>query len=348
MRYIQKHSLERKELLVTVPVGIAGIGTYFPQTLQTAADLVEMTGIPETVLREKMGIRQRHIASDAETVTVMATRAAEKALAQAGISANDVNLVISHGSEHKDHLVWNAASKIQHNLGADNAYAFEVYALCAGAPIAMNIARGIMQADPRLNYVLLAAGSRENDLINFRNERSRFMFNFGAGGGAMLLQRGARKNLFLGASAITDGSLSESVVLTQAAGNGQEAIGDLRGRLDVTNPDYMAERLGATSLQNFVSVIREAVDVGGASMDEVRFLGITHMKRSFYLDILKAIGLTPEQSVYLEDYGHVQSVDQVLALELGLAQGKIRPGDVLVLAGAGTGYTWSAVAVRWG
>ncbi|MFQ3673797.1 MAG: 3-oxoacyl-[acyl-carrier-protein] synthase III C-terminal domain-containing protein, partial [Aggregatilineales bacterium] len=60
------------------------------------------------------------------------------------------------------------------------------------------------------------------------------------------------------------------------------------------------------------------------------------------------VGLTPEQSVYLEDYGHVQSVDQVLALELGLAQGKIRPGDLVVLAGAGTGYTWSAVALRWG
>jgi 3-oxoacyl-[acyl-carrier-protein] synthase-3 len=72
------------------------------------------------------------------------------------------------------------------------------------------------------------------------------------------------------------------------------------------------------------------------------------MKRSFYLEILKAVGLTADQSVYLEDYGHIQSVDQVLALELGLAQGKIKPGDLIVLAGAGTGYTWSAVSIRWG
>jgi 3-oxoacyl-[acyl-carrier-protein] synthase-3 len=110
----------------------------------------------------------------------------------------------------------------------------------------------------------------------------------------------------------------------------------------------MAERLGGNSLENFAKVIRESVEVGGAQLSEVRFLGITHMKRSFYLEILNAVGLTPEQSVYLEDYGHVQSVDQVLALELGLAQGKIKPGDLIVLAGAGTGYTWSAVAVRWG
>ena len=74
------------------------------------------------------------------------------------VSADQIKLVISHGSEHKDHLVWNAASKIQQNVGAVNAYAFEVYALCAGAPIAMNIARGMMQADPRLSYCAAGGG----------------------------------------------------------------------------------------------------------------------------------------------------------------------------------------------
>ncbi|XWX03611.1 3-oxoacyl-ACP synthase [Aggregatilineales bacterium SYSU G02658] len=331
-------------------VGIVGIGTYFPPTVETAADLAPRTSIPEHILREKMGIRQRHIAGEAETVTFMASEAAKRAIAMADIDPAQIGLVISHGSEHKDHLVWNSASKIQHNVGAVNAYAFEMYALCAGAPIALNAARGLMLADPKLEYALLAAGSRENDLINPRNERSRFMLNFGAGGGAMILQRNAERNRILGAAAITDGSLSETVVLTRdAVAEGEpEAVGDLRGRLDVTDPAYMADRLGQTSLPNFVRVIRAAVEQGGHTLADVRFLGITHMKRSFYLEILNAVGLTPEQSVYLEDYGHVQSVDQVLALELGLAQGKIRAGDLVVLAGAGTGYTWSAVALRWG
>lgn len=331
-------------------IGIAGYGTYFPPQIQTAADLTAPTGIPEWVLREKMGIQQRHIADDENPVTVMASRAAEKALHMAGLSPEQINLVISHGSEHKDHLVWNAAAKIQHNIGAVNAYAYEVYALCAGAPIAMNMARGMMQSDPHLDYVMLAAGSRENDLVNFANQRARFMFNFGAGGGAMLLKRGAQKNLILGASAITDGSLSESVVLTrEAVAEGDSLIqGEVVGRLDVTDPAYMEQRLGESSLQNFQRVIHESVERSGASMADVKFLGITHMKRSFYLQILESVGLTPEQSVYLDNYGHVQSVDQVLALELGLQQGKIHDGDLIVLAGAGTGYTWSAVTVRWG
>lgn len=134
----------------------------------------------------------------------------------------------------------------------------------------------------------------------------------------------------------------------EAVGDLPEAAGDLRGKLDVVQPTLMAERLGAASLGNFLRVMEEAAAQGGVNLSEVRFLGITHMKRSFYLEILAALGLTAEQSVYLEDYGHVQSADQAIALELGLAQGKIGPGDVVMLAGAGVGYTWSAAAVRWG
>lgn len=335
---------------MTTHIGIRGIGTYFPPQIQTAAELEPLMNIPADILQAKMGIRQRHVAGDDDSVTVMATHAAHAALAQAGIAPDQIKLVISHGSEHKDHVVWNAAAKVQHNIGATHAYAFEMYALCASAPIAMNMARGMMLSDPSLDTVLLVAGSRENDLLNFSNQRSRFMFNFGSGGGAMVLQRGADENLILGASAITDGSLSESVILTESAvAEGDPVtVGEVKGRLDVTDLDYMSERLGETSLNNFKRVITEAVEKSDATLDDVAFMGITHMKRSFYLQILESIGLSADQSVYLEDHGHVQSVDQALAIQLGLQQGKIKPGDLIVLTGAGTGYTWSAVAVRWG
>ena len=332
-------------------IGIAGFGTYFPQQVETAEALVDKTGIPLEVLQKKMGIMQRHVASDADTVTHMAAEAGKQALAMAGISAEQVKMVVSHGSEYKDHLVWNAAGKIQDLVGAVNGFAFEMYALCAGAPIAMNMARGMMLADPALDYVLLAAGSRENDLIHMGNQRARFMFNFGAGGGAMLLKRGATENLVLGSAAITDGTLSETVILSReedAIGDGQRVNGDLYGRLDVINSGYMAQRLGENSLPNFKRVIRESVEKSGYTLEDIAFMGITHMKRSFYEQILAEVGLTAEQSVYLENHGHVQSVDQVLALQLGLQVGKIKPGDVVVLAGAGTGYTWSAITVRWG
>lgn len=332
-------------------IGITGIGTYFPVPIETAAQIAAGTGIPESIVIDKLGLRQRHRAGDDVTVTDMASFAAKKAVAQAGIDPQDIDVVVYHGSEFKEHLVWNSAGKIQHNLGATTAYGFEIHAVCAGAPIAMHTVRSLMLGDPRIKTAVLSVGTREHDLINYKNERSRFMFNFSAGGGAMVLQRDAGKNIILGASAFTDGSLAENVVLSQTAevvGDGPEGHGDIRGRFDVFDLEYMGQRLGEVSLPNYVKVIREAVEQSNATLDDVAFLGITHMKRSFHNNILDAIGLTAEQSVYLENYGHVQSADQVISLELGLQQGKIKPGDLIVLAGAGAGYTWSAVAIRWG
>ncbi len=331
-------------------VGLVAIGTYFPSTIETAADVARRTDIPEHVLREKMGIRQRHIAEPDDSVTNMASHAAVNALRDSGIDPKDIDMVISHGSQHKDHLVWNSGAKIQYNIGAVNAYSFEMYALCAGAPIALNMAKSMMLGDPSLKTVLLVAGSKENELLNFKNQRSRFMFNFGSGGGAMILQRGANRNLVLGSSAFTDGSLSEVVILTEEAiPAGEDAVvGEIKGRLDVTDPDFMASQLGETTLDNFLKVMREALEKSDASFEDVAFLGITHMKKSFYLQILDAVGLTPSQSVYLENYGHIQSVDQAIAIQLGLEQGKIKDGDLILLVAAGTGYTWSASVIRWG
>jgi 3-oxoacyl-[acyl-carrier-protein] synthase-3 len=108
----------------------------------------------------------------------------------------------------------------------------------------------------------------------------------------------------------------------------------------------MAARLDEISLDRFVEVIAEAVTASGQVLADLRFLAVTHMKRSFFTGILNVVGLTPEHSVYLDHYGHIQSVDQVMALRLGLEQGRIKPGDLIVLAG--TCHTWSATAVRWG
>ncbi len=337
--------------IVLPPIGVAGTGVYIPAATLTGEEIAARTGLPEFVVLEKMGIREIHVAGPEDTITAMAAKAAARALEKAGLDAKDLDAIVYHGSEYKDHIVWSAAAKIQNLIGATNAFAFETYALCAGAPIAYKVVRDMMRLDDRLENVLLVSASRENDLIDLGNMRTRFMFNFGAGGGAAIFQRGLDRNLVLESAVKTDGSLADAVVLTPVEGEVAlmpPEMGTLHGRLDVSNAEYMAERLNAVSLDNFVAVIREAVERSGHTLDEVRFLGITHMKASFFNQILEAVGLTPEQAVYLDHYGHIQSVDQVLALELGLQQGKVKEGDLIALAGAGTGYTWSATAIRWG
>jgi len=332
-------------------VGIAAIGIYLPETCETATDIARRTGIPEDVVIEKFGIRRVYRASHDDMPSAMAARAAEQALAEAHISPQDLDLIIYHGSEYKDYVVWSAAAKIQYLLGATRAYAYEIYALCAGAPIALKVARDQMRSDPHLRYVLLVSAARENDLIVYDNPNTRFMANFSAGGSALLLHRNEPRNQVLESSVIVDGSLSDHVIIPAGGCHhptDEETFSRHMHMLDVFDVEGMREKLGALSLPNFVRVIDEAVERSGATRQDIAFLCITHMKPSFHRAILQELGLCSEQSLYLDSYGHIQSVDQPLALKLAAERGLLKDGDLVVLAGAGTGYTWSATALRWG
>ncbi|NDJ84256.1 MAG: 3-oxoacyl-ACP synthase [Chloroflexi bacterium] len=333
------------------PIGLIAWGTYFPQKIETATDIASATGIPEEVVSQKMGLVEKHIAGPDDHCATMAAHAGRQALERAGLDANDLDLIIYHGSEYKDHYVWSAATRVQQLLGAENAGAFELYALCAGAPIAFKTARGMMRDDESLKHVLLVTASRENDLVSYDNPRARFMYNFGAGAAAALLKRDEATNEVMGASVISDGTLSKTVVM-EAGGSyrppSEETIAEELHQLDVPDLEYMGERLGQVSQSNFLKVIHGAVEKSGYKPEDIRFLGLVHMKRSAYNGILADLGLSQDQAIYLDHYGHMQSVDQVVALDIAHRQSKLKDGDIVVLAGAGTGYTWSAVALRWG
>ncbi len=298
-----------------------------------------------------MGLREKYVPGPEDHISFMGLQAARRALTRAELQPEDLDLVIYYGSEYKDYIVWSAAAWLQNALGAKNAWAFEVYALCAGTPIALHTAKALMLTDSRLKTVLLVTASREGDLINYQNERTRFMFNFGAGAAALVLKRDHPRNRVLESAFITDGSFSEDVAMP-AGGTRRppspETVQQNLHKLDVPDPQGMKERLDPISLPNFLTVIREAVERSGYSLVDIRFLALTHMKRSFHRKILEELGLREEQSFYLENCGHVQAADQILALEQGLACGRVKEGDLVVLAGAGTGYTWAATALRWG
>lgn len=342
---------ETAEMAKTVPVGIASLGIYLPSTVRSAADISLLTEIPEDVVTEKLGIRSVYVAGEEDQPSEMAAHAARQALEAANVSATEIDLIIYHGSEYKDYFVWSVAAKIQHLLGATNVYAYEIYALCAGAPIALKTARDQMRSDPRLRNVLLVTAAREHDLLDYTSVSTRFMVNFGAGGAAMLLQRDITRNQVLESAVLVDGSLSDHVVMPGGGSRYPAKASTVQEGmhvLQVIRGEEMKARLGEVSLPNFVRVIDDAVTSSGATRHDIAFLIITHMKPSFHHNILQELGLRPEQALYLDEYGHIQSVDQPLGLKLAVDQGRLHDGDLVVLAGAGTGYTWSATAIRWG
>ncbi|HEY3184624.1 MAG TPA: 3-oxoacyl-ACP synthase [Gaiellaceae bacterium] len=326
-------------------VGLAATASYLPERWMTAAEVAERSGIPERVIVEKFGLRGKHIAADDEHVSDLSVAAGERLFDEADFDPADVDVVMYYGSTWKDYSVWQAAPWIAHRLGCVNAFAIEFDNVSHGTSIALRVARNMLRAEPELRNVLLVAACRESYLLDYGNERSRFMFSFGDGAVAGLLVGDGERNEVLGAHALTDGSYSLQVKVP--AGGSVNANGGYRF-LDVADPAAMKGGLDDVSLPNFVAAARGAAERSGARLEDVAFVCPLHTKRSMFLALLSELGLREDQAVYLDDTGHMSGVDPLLGLDRAARAGRLRDGDLVLLLSAGTGYTWAATAVRWG
>lgn len=326
-------------------IGIIGVGEFVPSTVITAADLSEETGIPEPILHEKFGIDQVHRAGEDCHVSDMASAAGSGALEDAGLSPSEVDLVVYCGSEYKDHIVWSAATHIAGLLGCSRAEAYEVYALCAGAPIALRLVKDMMLSEPDIRTALVVAASKESALVNRANDRTRFMANFGDGAGAVVVSRDAERNLLLGSASLVDSALSMSTIMP--AGGSRRPIGtsdEADVYLDVPDLDAMRDRLDEVSGANFSRVASEAMR--RSNVDKIDVLVPVHVKYSTHAALQAQ--LKADRAVYLREYGHMQAADQLVGLLKARRHSLLREGDIVLLLAAGVGYTWSAAVLQWG
>jgi 3-oxoacyl-[acyl-carrier-protein] synthase-3 len=325
-------------------IGLVATASYLPERWLTAAEIGEQAGIPEQVIVEKFGLRGKHIAAPDEHVSDLSVRAAERLLAEAELDPKEIDVVLYYGSMYKDYSVWQVAPHIAHRIGATNAFAIEYDNVSHGTSIAMRVARDLLRAEPELTNVLVVAACRESYLLDYTNERSRFMFSFGDGAVAGLLRGDADRNEVLGAHAITDGAYSLQV---KVPGGGSVDPHGYRF-LDVADPAGMKGGLDQVSLPNFVAVARGALERSGLTLEDLAFVCPLHTKRSMFLALLSELGMREDQAVYLDDTGHMSGVDPLLGLDRAVRDGRVRDGDAVLLLSAGTGYTWAASVVRWG
>ena len=332
-------------------VGILSTGVYIPDNYMDSKEIAEKTDIPEDVIREKFGITKKPIPGDDDHTCAMGVKAAKTAIEKAGIEPKDIDLVIWAGAEHKEYPMWTASIKMQHEIGAHNAWAFDIALRCGTMIMAMKVAKDMLLNNENMNTVLIGSGYRNGDLIDFDNPRVSFMYNLGAGGTAIILKKNLGKNKILKATARTDGSLSETVVVPAGGTKKDLTAAGLKNNehhLDVLEPEFMKERLNEVSIENFVGVVKDSVKNSGYTMDDVDYIAILHMKYSAHKFMLDQLGLTEEQSIYLDEYGHIGQNDQIISLELALDQGKVKPGDIVVFVSAGIGYAWNALTIEWG
>lgn len=336
-----------------INVGIVGTGIYIPNERMNAKQIAEMTnGIwAEEAVVEKLGIVEKPVPGQDDGTQEMGVRAALDCLKNTGVDPKEIDVILCMGEEWKEYPLTTSALYIQGQIGAENAWGIDVQNRCCTTVAAMKMAKDMLIADDDINVIMVVGGYRNGDFVDYSDKNMSMMYNLSAGAGAIILKKNHNKNLLLGSHIIADGTLSRAAAVeiggtinpvTEA--NYDTAFKSLR----LLDPIYMKERLNEVSLNNWYKCIDEALRKSKLERSDIGYLAILHFKRSQHLAMLKDLGLTEDETIYLDHYGHMGQVDQILSIHLALQQGKIKDGTVVSMIAAGIGYVWAANVIKWG
>jgi 3-oxoacyl-[acyl-carrier-protein] synthase-3 len=331
--------------------GILSLAVYIPRAYHDADYIASQCETPAEIIRTKLGWYQKNVPGPGDGTAAMGIKAARKALHYAGLAPDQIDLVIWSGEEVKEYRNWPVGPKIQQALGLKKAWCFDMQQRCGTTMVALKLARDMIRADERINHVLIASGYRNADLIHYPNGRVRWMYYLAAGGAACIVQRNCPRNEILESHFMSDGSFAWDVYVPEggsAAPMTLEGLREGRQYLDVMDPVGMKERLERLSLSNWLVCIDKALAKGGFGRADVDYLATLLVKRSAHDYLMDQLGLPPEKTRYLAEFGHHGQNDQLLSLELGVEEGRLKDGDLVLMISAGIGYAWDALTLRWG
>jgi len=339
-------------------MGIVSTGTYFPDTYVTAEEIAEQSGIPVRVVKEKLGIERKFVANPKVHPNEMAAIAARKAIKKAGINPMDIDVVLCTTEEWREYMLWTTAIDLAYELGAKNAWGLDIHTRCATTVAALKLAKSLMAGDPTIDTILIGGGYATSHFIDFTDVDTSFLFNIGAGAGAMIVKRDWFENQVLGTHIIADGSISRNVIVP-ASGTVQhptdKAVAEGGFKFRIVKPEVMKARLGEVSISNWLTCVDRSLETSGSkrdgapyTRDDIDFFNMTLVKPSAHREMLGHLGLTEEQSVYLSSVGHIGEQDAIINIEAGIEQGRLNPGDTMAIIAAGIGYVWAGAIVQWG
>lgn len=339
-------------MTTTGHVAVRGLGSYSPERWVPAAEIAGWAGLTEEKVRDSYGVHGKHIAGPDEHVSDMAAAAGRAALASAGVEPGEIGTVVYFGSTWKDYPVWQAAPRIAHLLGCDQAYALELDYISCGAPVALRVCRALLLAEPDSGPLLAVGASRESDLVDYHDRWSQFMLPYGDGASAAVLEfsSGRPDVELLGSHIITDGTFANDT-LVPAGGSvrpaSRESVDEGAHLLRVVNASSMAGLLMMT-LTRMREAAEKAAAASGIETGDIAFVCAFHLKPKAHEALLESLGVPVERSEYLSDTGHMSGVDTIFALDRAARAGRLNPGEHVLLIASGTGCSWAASIVRWG
>ncbi len=324
-------------------IAITGSGSATPDVALDNHQLERMVETSDEWITTRTGIRERRIADAQSSLSAIATTAAEKAIAMAGIEPKDLDLILLATSTPDD--LFGTACKIQHLLGATQAVAFDMTAACSGFVFGMVTAAQFIRTGVYKN-VLLIGGDILSRWVDWSDRGTCVLF--GDGAGAVVMQASESDRL-LGFELRSDGTLNKSLNLAYNAQPKEIVNGVTLSQGNYQPITMNGKEIYRFAVQKVPEVIEKALFRANLSTDEVDWL-LLHQANQRILDAVAERLNIPAHKVIssIARYGNTSAASIPLALDEVVREGKIQPGDVIASAGFGAGLTWGAAIFQWG
>lgn len=321
---------------------IIGSGAYVPENEQTNDEFRKRFGTEAIDKNEQAtGIKTRFYAPADWITSDLAVAAAKKALADANITAKDIDLIIL-GTDTPDHITPATSVVVQHKLGATNAGTFDVGCACSSFPTGISIGAGMIASQPNIKNILVIGAYMMQRLADLENDPMSFYY--GDGAGAVVLAASDKPG-FISSALFADGSYADCWGIY--AGGTLEPVTQKSLDEGRTSVRFVKPFPSSVNREGWPARVREVAKNGGFAISDIDHIVFTQVRSKTITQVMEELGLPEEKAIkIMHEYGYMGSACIPVAFDVALKRSLIKAGDLVVMVGSGVGYNQCAVAMR--
>ena len=314
-------------------VRFIGSGSAVPDRVLTNSDLTQMVDTTDEWIESRTGIRERHIADgEQDSVANLAAKAGQKAIAAAGLTPQDIDLIILSTSTSDD--LFGTAGRVQKILGAERAVAFDLVAACSGFVFGLVTASQYIRTGAYKNILLIGADVLSR-WVDWQDRRTCILF--GDGAGALVMQASNNQNNLLGFEMRSDGKGNDLLNINYVGRSTFEPI------------TMNGQEVYRFAVRRVPEVIEKSLHYANLEVHDLDWL-ILHQANQRIIDgVVNRFGIDPAKAVSnMGKYGNTSAASIPIALDEWVQAGKIQPDHLIAIAGFGAGLSWGSAVFRWG
>lgn len=311
-----------------------GCGSYLPEKALSNEELIQINGLDSSSewIERRTGILVRHVAAEGQKTSDLATKAAEQALSNAGLSAKDIDVVIV-ATTTSDLKLPSTAAKVQSNLGMERGFAFDVQAVCSGFVYGLTVADNFIRLG-QARHALVIGAETLSSILDWKDRSTCFLFGDGAGAVVLGAKEGQGTNDDQGilATALHCDGRNYDLLKTD-----QEGFVRMDGK-----------EVFRHAVTNLSEVVDEVLDMTSLKPEQIDWM-VPHQANLRIIEgMSKKLDLPPERVVVtIDQHANTSAASIPLALAVAVNDGRIKRGQLVLLDTMGAGFTWGAAVVRW-